>query len=192
VIKKVLARVAKATDGIDAPVAVANTIGPADMGVGEVWSAVASHLGGRTSELTPIRDGIVWNLRLPRTLLAAVCGAGLAIVPLGCPGHARTLEAFAFVTPAAACLDVSVARTRLMLLCVTALNPPPVCSAWTTGAWAVTDHQDTAALNFLRCRASARPCTRSPGRTPRGSSSSLRGTRRCPRSMCRRSTNPAC
>ncbi|MFJ8022502.1 FecCD family ABC transporter permease [Streptomyces sp. NPDC096311] len=62
-----------------ASVAVAITIGPADIGVGEVWSAVASHLGGRTSELSPIRDGIVWNLRLPRTLLAAVCGAGLAV-----------------------------------------------------------------------------------------------------------------
>ena len=99
------------------------------MGVGEVWSAVTSHLGGRTSELTPIRDGIVWNLRLPRTLLAAVCGAGLAIVLLGCHGHARTLEAFAFGTQAAACLGVSVARTRLMLLCVTTLDPPPVCSA---------------------------------------------------------------
>jgi ABC-type Fe3+-siderophore transport system permease subunit len=96
------ARVAKATDGIDAPVAVANTIGPADMGVGEVWSAVASHLGGRTSELTPIRDGIVWNLRLPHTLLAAVCGAGLAIVPLGCPGHSRPSRSVLRPRPASA------------------------------------------------------------------------------------------
>ncbi|WP_215450431.1 iron ABC transporter permease [Streptomyces sp. ATCC 21386] len=60
-------------------VAVAVTIGPADIGVGDVWSAVASHLGWGTTELSPIRDGIVWNLRLPRTLLAAVCGAGLAV-----------------------------------------------------------------------------------------------------------------
>ncbi|MFE4992526.1 hypothetical protein ACFRH4_14505 [Streptomyces mirabilis] len=37
-------------------------------------------------------------------------------------------------------------------------------------AWAVTDHQDT----------------------PRRSSSSLHGTRCCPRSLCCRSTNPAC
>ncbi|MCL7376675.1 iron ABC transporter permease [Streptomyces sp. 35G-GA-8] len=60
-------------------VAVAVTIGPADIGVDEVWSALASHLAGDVSGLTPIRDGIVWNLRLPRTLLAAVCGAGLAL-----------------------------------------------------------------------------------------------------------------
>ncbi|TLS44989.1 iron ABC transporter permease [Streptomyces montanus] len=62
-----------------ASVAVAITIGPADIGVGDVWSAVAAHLGWGHRELTPIRDGIVWNLRLPRTLLAAVCGAGLAV-----------------------------------------------------------------------------------------------------------------
>ncbi|UYQ65427.1 FecCD family ABC transporter permease [Streptomyces peucetius] len=60
-------------------VALAITVGPADIGIVDVWSAVASHLGGDASGLTPIRDGIVWNLRLPRTLLAAVCGAGLAV-----------------------------------------------------------------------------------------------------------------
>ncbi|GAA2499656.1 iron chelate uptake ABC transporter family permease subunit [Streptomyces gobitricini] len=59
--------------------ALAITIGPADIDVRDVWSVVAAHLGGDVSELTPIRDGIVWNLRLPRTLLAAVCGAGLAL-----------------------------------------------------------------------------------------------------------------
>ncbi|CAL9597145.1 MULTISPECIES: FecCD family ABC transporter permease [unclassified Streptomyces] len=60
-------------------VALAITIGPADIGVTDVWSVVVSHVGGEPSGLTPIRDGIVWNLRLPRTLLAAVCGAGLAV-----------------------------------------------------------------------------------------------------------------
>ncbi|MFD7320410.1 FecCD family ABC transporter permease [Streptomyces sp. NPDC059875] len=59
--------------------AVAITIGPADMGVGDAGSVVASHLGGAPSGIGPIRDGIIWNLRLPRTLLAAVCGAGLAV-----------------------------------------------------------------------------------------------------------------
>ncbi|GGU83547.1 iron complex transport system permease protein [Streptomyces cavourensis] len=59
--------------------AVAVTIGPARISVPDVWSAVASHLGFGTSELSPIRDGIIWNLRMPRTLLAAVCGAGLAV-----------------------------------------------------------------------------------------------------------------
>ena len=59
--------------------AVTVTIGPADISVPDVWSAVAAHLGWGEARLTPIRDGIVWNLRMPRTLLAAVCGAGLAV-----------------------------------------------------------------------------------------------------------------
>ena len=60
-------------------VALAVTIGPARISVADVWSAVASHLGWGQSRLSPIRDGIIWNLRMPRTLLAAVCGAGLAV-----------------------------------------------------------------------------------------------------------------
>ncbi|GHE66418.1 ABC transporter permease [Streptomyces longispororuber] len=60
-------------------VAVAVTIGPADISVPDVWAAVAGHLGGGDAHLTPLRDGIVWNLRMPRTLLAGVCGAGLAV-----------------------------------------------------------------------------------------------------------------
>ncbi|CAL9389084.1 FecCD family ABC transporter permease [Streptomyces griseomycini] len=59
--------------------AAAVTVGPADIRVGDVWSVVAARLGLGTSDLTPVRDGIVWQLRLPRALLAAVCGAGLAV-----------------------------------------------------------------------------------------------------------------
>ncbi|WP_328723332.1 iron chelate uptake ABC transporter family permease subunit [Streptomyces sp. NBC_00247] len=62
-----------------ASVAVAVTIGPARISVADVWSVVAAHLGLGGTELSPIRDGIVWDLRMPRTLLAAVCGAGLAV-----------------------------------------------------------------------------------------------------------------
>ncbi|RKN04632.1 FecCD family ABC transporter permease [Streptomyces radicis] len=62
-----------------ASVAAAVTIGPAAIGVGDVWSTLASRLGWGTSDLTVLRGEIVWNLRLPRALLAAVCGAGLAV-----------------------------------------------------------------------------------------------------------------
>ncbi|PXY22790.1 FecCD family ABC transporter permease [Prauserella muralis] len=68
-----------ATAALAVSIAVAITIGPADIGVGDVWSAVAARLGIGHSDLSAIRDGIVWNLRLPRTVLAAVCGAGLAV-----------------------------------------------------------------------------------------------------------------
>ncbi len=60
-------------------IAVVITIGPADIRVGDVWAVVASHLGWGSTDVSPIRNGIVWELRLPRTLLAAVCGAGLAV-----------------------------------------------------------------------------------------------------------------
>ncbi|MGI5359391.1 FecCD family ABC transporter permease [Streptomyces sp. CA-252508] len=74
-----LLRTAAGLAVLAASVALAITIGPADIGVTDVWSVVASHLGGDATGLSPVRDGIVWNLRLPRTLLAAVCGAGLAL-----------------------------------------------------------------------------------------------------------------
>lgn len=59
--------------------AVAITLGPAGLSVGEVASIVVGHLGSTAADVTPIRDGIVWDLRLPRTLLAALCGAGLGL-----------------------------------------------------------------------------------------------------------------
>jgi iron complex transport system permease protein len=60
-------------------IAAAITIGPADLSVTDVRDVVLHHLGLGGRELSRIQDGIVWELRLPRTLLAAVCGAGLAI-----------------------------------------------------------------------------------------------------------------
>ncbi|MFE7977069.1 FecCD family ABC transporter permease [Streptomyces shenzhenensis] len=60
-------------------VAFAVTFGPADISTADVWASVAAHLGLGDSALAPLRDGIVWNLRMPRTLLAALCGAGLAV-----------------------------------------------------------------------------------------------------------------
>ncbi|CAL9339303.1 Hemin transport system permease protein HmuU [Streptomyces sp. enrichment culture] len=60
-------------------VAVAVTIGPADISTADVWASVAAHLGLGQTGLAPLRDGIVWDLRMPRTMLAAVCGAGLAL-----------------------------------------------------------------------------------------------------------------
>lgn len=77
------ARVALLTGGgllaLAVSVALAVTIGPADISTADVWASVASHVGLGESALAPLRDGIVWNLRMPRTLLAAVCGAGLAL-----------------------------------------------------------------------------------------------------------------
>ena len=60
-------------------IAVAVTIGPADLSVTEVWQVVGSRLGLVDSSVSTIRSGIVWELRLPRVLTAAAVGAGLSL-----------------------------------------------------------------------------------------------------------------
>jgi iron complex transport system permease protein len=62
-----------------ASIAVAVTIGPARLSVPDVWAVIAGRLGLGDAGVSRIQDGIVWELRLPRTLLAAAVGAGLAI-----------------------------------------------------------------------------------------------------------------
>jgi len=60
-------------------IVTAVTVGPADITVGEVWGSVLSHLGIGDTSLTALRDGIVWELRMPRVLTAGAVGAGLAL-----------------------------------------------------------------------------------------------------------------
>lgn len=44
-----------------------------------VWQVLANQLAGAQYAVDPIDQGIVWNYRLARALVAASCGAGLAI-----------------------------------------------------------------------------------------------------------------
>ncbi|WP_454854274.1 putative F420-0 ABC transporter permease subunit [Promicromonospora soli] len=64
-------------------IGVAVTIGPADLALSEVGRSLATHfgLGGSLGlePLSPLRDGMVWQLRMPRILTAAAVGAGLAL-----------------------------------------------------------------------------------------------------------------
>jgi len=62
-----------------ASVVVAVTIGPAALSPADVLSSVLAHLGFGEPTLSPLRDGIVWQLRVPRVLTAAAVGAGLAL-----------------------------------------------------------------------------------------------------------------
>ncbi|WP_240740553.1 putative F420-0 ABC transporter permease subunit [Microbacterium sp. PI-1] len=55
------------------------TLGPAAITPSEAWGSILAHLGIGESTLTPLRDGIVWQLRIPRVLAAAAIGAGLAV-----------------------------------------------------------------------------------------------------------------
>ncbi len=57
--------------------ALALLVGPGDLGPGDVARVLADHLGIHGSPTTPTADAIVWHLRLPRALLAALIGAAL-------------------------------------------------------------------------------------------------------------------
>ncbi|MFO7690249.1 MAG: iron chelate uptake ABC transporter family permease subunit, partial [Cryobacterium sp.] len=65
--------------------AVAVTIGPAAVNLTQVTGSVLNHLGlgqlglGQPAAVPPLIDAIVWELRLPRVLTAAIVGAGLAL-----------------------------------------------------------------------------------------------------------------
>ncbi|WP_353826316.1 putative F420-0 ABC transporter permease subunit [Agromyces sp. SYSU T0242] len=61
-----------------ASVVLAVTIGPAGLAPGDVLASVAAHLGLGEPTLAPLRDAIVWELRMPRVLTAGAVGAGLA------------------------------------------------------------------------------------------------------------------
>ena len=62
-----------------ASIIVSVTVGAADISAGDVWSSILARFGIGESPLTPLRDGIVWELRMPRILAAAAVGAGLAL-----------------------------------------------------------------------------------------------------------------
>ncbi|WP_235833771.1 FecCD family ABC transporter permease [Aeromicrobium chenweiae] len=59
-------------------VAGAVTVGPSDLSPRDVFGVIGDRLGLGSSGLSLLQQGIVWDLRLPRTLLAGICGAGLA------------------------------------------------------------------------------------------------------------------
>ncbi|MFD5556463.1 FecCD family ABC transporter permease [Streptomyces sp. NPDC127068] len=61
-------------------VCVAVSIGSVGVPLKTVTTVIADHLIGAKTSATVMDDQIVWNLRLPRVLLAAVVGAGLAAV----------------------------------------------------------------------------------------------------------------
>jgi len=58
---------------------VAVTIGPAAVSLAQVAGSIAGHLGIPAEPVPILVDSIVWQLRLPRVLTAALVGAGLAL-----------------------------------------------------------------------------------------------------------------
>ncbi|MFT4188689.1 MAG: iron chelate uptake ABC transporter family permease subunit [Aeromicrobium sp.] len=62
-----------------ASLVVAVAVGSSDLTADDIAAVVRAHLFGGESGLSRTRDAIVWELRTPRVLLAALCGAGLAV-----------------------------------------------------------------------------------------------------------------
>ena len=62
-----------------ASIGFAITIGPSGLGMTDVGSSVRAELFGGDSGLSRLEESIIWKLRLPQSVLAAACGAGLAV-----------------------------------------------------------------------------------------------------------------
>ena len=60
-------------------VLVAAAVGSVSVSLGDSGRIVWAHLTGSPSGVNRAFDQIVWNFRIPRVLLAALCGAGLAV-----------------------------------------------------------------------------------------------------------------
>ncbi|MER7133527.1 FecCD family ABC transporter permease [Streptosporangium saharense] len=57
------------------------SLGAVDLPAADVWHTVVAHLttGRRPVDVSGVDDEIIWNSRAPRTVLALVAGAGLAV-----------------------------------------------------------------------------------------------------------------
>ena len=58
--------------------AIGISLGSVNEPLGAVWRVVGAHVF-HTGTTDPLRDQIVWQIRVPRVLLAAVAGAGLSV-----------------------------------------------------------------------------------------------------------------
>jgi iron complex transport system permease protein len=61
--------------------AVGIAVGPIELGLASILESAAARLGvpGATSSLTPTEEAILWEIRVPRVVLAALVGAMLAL-----------------------------------------------------------------------------------------------------------------
>jgi iron complex transport system permease protein len=62
-----------------AALVVGISVGSVNLPLGQVWGVVWAHLTGRGAQADPLLSQVVWDLRTPRALLAALAGAGLSV-----------------------------------------------------------------------------------------------------------------
>ncbi|MFC3983097.1 FecCD family ABC transporter permease [Streptosporangium jomthongense] len=55
------------------------SVGSVTLPFGQVWQVVWAHLSGHGDQADPMLGQVVWEIRTPRALLAALAGAGLAV-----------------------------------------------------------------------------------------------------------------
>ncbi|MEX1365231.1 MAG: iron ABC transporter permease [Nannocystaceae bacterium] len=130
------------------------TVGPGQVGLGEALTVLGQHLGLGSGSLppSPTVDALVWDLRLPRSLLAALIGAAL--------GFAGAITQGLFRNPMAepGVLGVSAGAATLAVVGFTlgldarSILAIPVLAALGAGAVLlvllalVRDHSDTTTL----------------------------------------------
>ncbi|WP_426367948.1 FecCD family ABC transporter permease [Streptomyces sp. E-08] len=68
-----------ATGGLAASAVASVRIGTADVGWSDLARVLGARLGLDVEPLPPLVDSLVWDLRLPRVLMAALVGASLAV-----------------------------------------------------------------------------------------------------------------
>ncbi|MFF7779070.1 FecCD family ABC transporter permease [Streptomyces tanashiensis] len=68
-----------ATGALAASASAAVRVGTADVGWSDLARVLGAHLGLDVKPLPPLTDSLIWDLRLPRVLMAALVGASLAV-----------------------------------------------------------------------------------------------------------------
>lgn len=81
---------------------LAITIGAVDIPVADVLRTLGSHLFGINNDVDETTDTIIWDIRLPRVVLAALVGAGLSIAGASFQGAFRNPLADPYLLGAAA------------------------------------------------------------------------------------------
>ncbi|WP_214322757.1 FecCD family ABC transporter permease [Nonomuraea sediminis] len=62
-----------------AALAAGISVSSVNLPLGQVWGVVWAHLSGRGAQADPLLNQVVWEIRTPRALLAALAGAGLSV-----------------------------------------------------------------------------------------------------------------
>ncbi|MEU6781907.1 iron ABC transporter permease [Nonomuraea angiospora] len=110
------------------------SVGSVNLPLGQVWGIVWAHLTGRGAQADPLLSQVVWDLRTPRALLAALAGAGLSVAGVALQSLVRNPLADPYV------LGVSSAAS------LGAVLVPALGSAVLAGSLGVTGAAFAAAL----------------------------------------------